>query len=642
MSVKENPDKLNVTTEEADRLRKAFKDEKFREMFREYAQEISDPENRRQYEKEIQLLEQERGNTVEFIHPTPYRCLRTSVDGKHKCFINICSSEKVGKPQCQSGVSEGGRRGQRWSLPHSLHPGRQDTNPKGNKIVVYDVVFHPDTLHLAGKNQRFMDMVDNTAISAIQDSFKVTLDRNNLRQMKTKYKGTPQACVIRKPIPGHKPQDPSDKSDPLTFPFPDEKKPATTNKSNSKPVSLQVQPQKPPEPTKPRYTVKYRSFVDLQDYRCSRDSAVSPRPKEILVTIEVPLLKSIADTSLEVKERGLLLESKDPAYRLELPLAYPVDEDGGEAKFNKQRGQLSVTLPVLPSKEVWDGMNVSDGQRSHSGVEEICRHEDEEEMKEEEKVRDDGDEEGWRSQRKMEERNVRGSEDGEQTAESGEEMMEERRREGSDAEEVDTSVEQEEVNREEEVDEKEAREQSLLGNSEVDDEEHQNIKCPNGEEGEQRVKVREEELRKHEEVEISVEEIKTEGEDEEEEQEKVEREVEDTEEEDEKESKQSEAELKPETQNKEDRGSAGEERGDDPKLDEICENVKKEIKKQKQEKGKEELSKNPSTLGTDSVSSIQEEAELNSYSPQESAGNNDEKVKVGKVLTIVLKVENNS
>ncbi|XP_068582544.1 protein kintoun-like [Cebidichthys violaceus] len=397
MEVGDKLKELNMTGDEIDRLTKALKDEKFGEMLRSYAHELSDPENKKRYEEEIKLLEKERGNTIEFIHPEPFRCLRTSVNGKQKCFINICASGKVGKPECKCGVSEDGRRGRCWSLPHSLHPGRQDTDPKGNKIVIYDVIFHPDTVHIASKNKRFMDTVDSTAIQGVQDAFKVTLDKNNVREMSTKYKGAPQPCVIRKPIPGYKSKEPSEEPDPLAFPYPDERRPtmhrqtrptespATQNSSDAEPTSYSIQPEQVREPTKPNYTVKYRSVVDLQDFRCSRDSAQSPRPKEIVVTISVPLLKAASDASLEVKERRLLLASRRPAYRLELPLAYPVDEDKGEAKFNKQRGQLTVTLSVLSSDEAFESAGGS-AQTSVSDdeVEEEKREVDEEEEEERE------------------------------------------------------------------------------------------------------------------------------------------------------------------------------------------------------------------------------------------------------------------
>lgn len=367
MEVGDKLNELNMTEDEVDRLAKAFKDENFRKMLHDYAQEISDPENKKKYEEEIKLLEQERGNTIEFIHPTPFKALRTSVDGSQRCYINICANDKVGKPSSSQGVSEEGCRGQYWSLPHNLHPGRQFTDKKGKKLIVYDVIFHPDTLHIACQSARFMDLVDNTAIQAIQKSFNVSLDSNNLKEMKTKYKGTLQPCVVRKPIPGYKPKEPSDAFDPLAFPYPDEKRPTTSKETSSaespatktsagaaEPKNIQVQPSKNNGPTQPNYTVKYRSYIDIQDFRCSRDSAQSPRPKEILVTIDMPLLKAVREASLEVEERRLLLECKTPAYRLELPLAYPVDEEKGQAKFNKQKGQLTVTLPVLPSNETFN------------------------------------------------------------------------------------------------------------------------------------------------------------------------------------------------------------------------------------------------------------------------------------------------
>jgi len=429
---------LNLTVDEIDRFARAFKDDKFREMLHDYAQEISDPEIRKKYEEEIKLLEQERGNSIEFIHPTPFRVIKTSVGGKQKCFVNICSNDKVGKPECKCAVAEDGRKGQSWSLPHSLFPGRQDTDPKGNKFMIYDVIYHPETLYIASKNKRFMDMVDDTAIQGIQRAFKVTLDKNNVREMRTKYKGTPQPSVIRKPIPGYEAKEPREQPDPLAFPYPDEKQPQTKHaemlpKKNNSDVELEgprTQPRKTKEPTKPNYAVKYRSFIDLQDFRCSRDSAQSPRPKEIVVTVDMPLLKSVTNTNLEVKEKSLLLESENPAYRLELPLAYPVDEDRGEAKFNKQKGQLTVTLPVRPPNEAFDifvgpATPVSDFQRDSETLEERTEGR---QMEEQETRGENCEEEGERDQEKGEEQSLKGGEEVETGAEEKEKEQLERKR----------------------------------------------------------------------------------------------------------------------------------------------------------------------------------------------------------------------
>ncbi|KAL3968892.1 GMP reductase [Sarotherodon galilaeus] len=443
MELGEKLKELNLTAYEVDRFTKAFEDEKFREMFRDYTQEISDPENRKKYEEEIKILEQERGNTVEFIHPEPFRAIKTSVDGKQKCFINICASDKVGKPSSNWVASEDGRRGQCWSLPHSLHPGRQDTDPKGNKMMIYDVVFHPDTTRMASKNKSFLEMVDGIAIQGIQDTFKVTLDKKNIREMKTKYKGTPQPCVIRKAIPGFKAKESSDPPDPLAFPYPDEKRPSTQSKPTEAPRTTKNNIDSKPqslleirEPTKPNYTVKYRSLIDLQDFRCSRDSAQSPRPKEIVVTVDLPLLKSVKDTSLEVKEKQLLLETKKPAYRLELHLAYPVDEDKGEAKFSKQRGQLIVTLPVLPHNlphDLFEGPAMANNKSASCDESEEDKSEVEEEDKQKEREGEKREQELQKGAEEKEERQTEnpmqekggGNSEKEEVQEKGEEQIRE-------------------------------------------------------------------------------------------------------------------------------------------------------------------------------------------------------------------------
>ena len=122
MEIGDKIKELNMTKDEVDRFSAAFKDEKFRGLLLEYAKELSDPECKKKYEEEIKLLEEERGNAIEFIHPQPFRALKTSVNGKQKCFVNICANEKVGKCEFKWGVSDDGKRGQHWSLPHSLHP----------------------------------------------------------------------------------------------------------------------------------------------------------------------------------------------------------------------------------------------------------------------------------------------------------------------------------------------------------------------------------------------------------------------------------------------------------------------------------------------------------------------------------------
>lgn len=333
-------EEMNLTHDEINRLGEALKDEKFRELLNEYAAEISNPENKRRYEEEITQLEKDRGTDVQFIHPEAHHVLKTRGAGE-KRFINICSNQLIDKPSCEAGRGRGGKAGYNWRLPFSLTPGRPDRDAAGNRCVIYDVIFHPDALHAAETNKRLMELLHSTAVGGVEDSFHIKLDKGHIKQLKMKYKGVPQAAVIRRPIPGHEQQQStSDPDQTHTEPEPEPEPKASCAAPPDSSSSNQ--------PTKPHYTVKYRSVIDLQDYRCSRDSGPGARPREIVITVALPLLRSAQDAEVRVQERRLVLESQKPAYKLDLPLSYPVDEDKGDAKFNKTKKELTITLPVQP------------------------------------------------------------------------------------------------------------------------------------------------------------------------------------------------------------------------------------------------------------------------------------------------------
>ncbi|KAK2104168.1 Protein kintoun [Saguinus oedipus] len=343
---------LDLSGEEVQRLTSAFQDPEFRRMFSQYAEELTDPENRRRYEAEITMLERERGVEVRFVHPEPGHVLRTSLDGARRCFVNVCSNALVGAPSSRPGsrVDQGAAPGSHWSLPYSLAPGREYAGRSRTRYMVYDVVFHPDALALARRHEGFRQMLDTTALEAVEKQFGVKLDRRNAKTLKVKYKGTQEAAVLRTPLPGGIPARPEGepKGSLPDFPYPYQYPAAAGNSAAPRPRT----PSPPeadlqPAPTEPRYSVVQRHHVDLQDYRCSRDSVPSPVPHELVVTIELPLLRSAEQAALEVTGKLLCLDSRKPDYRLRLSLPYPVDDGRGKAQFNKARRQLVVTLPVV-------------------------------------------------------------------------------------------------------------------------------------------------------------------------------------------------------------------------------------------------------------------------------------------------------
>ncbi|XP_076679486.1 PIH1 domain-containing protein Nop17-like isoform X1 [Andrena cerasifolii] len=353
---------LEVTKEELNNLTECLKKEEFRKLLIEYAEEVTDPENRKTYEKEITQLEKERGVDVTFVNPEPGYVIKTSVNGDRKCFLNISKSDIVARPSSQPS-SEEGHRGLQWSIPYTLIPPRDDLDKKNVRCMVFDVVFHPDIIYLSSKNARFREIVNNTAMDGVENNFKVQLDRKNLKFPKMGYKGVSYPTVIRKQSK-EPPKEPLD-MDPEIY----QKLMSSYDESREQHFKrVEKKPKRSSPPTTyykeksdadtdtnsryvvPKFSIKHQSDVELEDFSNSRNAKMNATvPKKLIISVDLPLLKTATDASLDVQERFLSIISEKPAkYLLELPLPYCVDADSGNAKFDPKHKKLVITLPVIP------------------------------------------------------------------------------------------------------------------------------------------------------------------------------------------------------------------------------------------------------------------------------------------------------
>lgn len=334
---------LDLSRDEVERIGEALKKPEFRKLLIDYVEELQDPKNKQLYQEEITLLEKERGIDVTFIDPKPGYVLKTSVNGNQKAFINICCNEHISKPSSSPSFQEG-TKGLSWSLPYSLSSPHEDVDKKGVRCQVFDVVFNPDTLHLASNNKAFRTMVNDTALEAVESNFDVKLDKKNIKFPKLNYKGMPHASVIRKPSankPEHTPEEQElynkifAKTDTQTSPV--KKKRSRSNSIEDK-----------SDYSTPKYIIKHRSHIDIQEFTENKDAKLNVAiPKELIVEINLPLLKSSGDITLDVTEKTVQLLSENPAkYKLNLTLPYSVNESCGSAKFDKDLKVLFITLPV--------------------------------------------------------------------------------------------------------------------------------------------------------------------------------------------------------------------------------------------------------------------------------------------------------
>ncbi|XP_018324059.1 protein kintoun [Agrilus planipennis] len=366
-NITESLKSLQLTKEEVEKFGDALKNKEFRKMLIDYVEEVQSPENQRIYEQEIIELEKQRGVDVTFLKPNAGYVLKTSADGEKKVFVNICSNDLIKKPTSNPSV-EDGSRGYQWQVPHSLTPPRDDVDKQGKLCKVYDFVCHPSTLELAQKTKTFKDMLNNMACETIESNFNVKLDRKNLKFPKMQYKGRPYSAVMRKPSNSSSvnPEDRefmdklfSDGGCPYKPPSA-ETKPKTINIPNN---NLQNQSKY----TIPKYNIKHRSHIELEQFIEHKTAKMnSAIPKELVVEIILPLLKSASDVVLDVNEKSLQLISEKPAkYKLDLNLPYEVVESLGNAKFEKDKKKLIVTLPVKRNS----GVTFTEICREDSGIE---------------------------------------------------------------------------------------------------------------------------------------------------------------------------------------------------------------------------------------------------------------------------------
>jgi dynein assembly factor 2 len=168
-------EEMDMTPAEIERLGNCMKDPKFMELFQEYADEISDPRHRKEYDDYLKQLEAEGdvetiGAEYELVHPEKEFALRVFDKSGSKMYVNICSASKGIEPpssRVAPGEDENGL-GTYWDIPFIVAAPHRERNAKG-LFQCYDVIMHTDTCRRAHSQSRFMAIVVETALDGINE-----------------------------------------------------------------------------------------------------------------------------------------------------------------------------------------------------------------------------------------------------------------------------------------------------------------------------------------------------------------------------------------------------------------------------------------------------------------------------------------
>ncbi|KPA78615.1 hypothetical protein ABB37_06215 [Leptomonas pyrrhocoris] len=427
-------DKFAATPEELRAIQEKMKDPVFVELMHDYMRSLEDPATRQEEEAYLEQAEREAREggdfSFEFVFPRaayvvellePSNARVTAAEAKGlgvaaastpaadaqqavRSFLNVCQSDKV---KAFTEHTTGDRSGSNWEVPVSVSQRRVEVyNPvaaapsaqipaeyaassaaasdasssPSQLCIVHDVVFHPATLELAERSNRFMCFLTEIAVEHINSGYGET-NGFRFRRLPSSVVsiGTPQNQTVR----SRKDADPFavDPRDPVlrqpTKHFPEKTITAPTTKKNAKDSSSKSEKERcestptaasaaavsgPTTATAastldeaklPPYTIAHRGSIDLTDaWRWSVSDKRIGVPEELIVKLTFADVRRAAALDITITSDGHAVRidrtEGQPCYEGEVVLPFTVEEVPAEAQFDRARGVLTLTLRVVP------------------------------------------------------------------------------------------------------------------------------------------------------------------------------------------------------------------------------------------------------------------------------------------------------
>lgn len=375
-------DTKNLTQEDVSKLTKAMKDKQFQSHMDEYCKEISDPAHRKEYLQYLDQLEAKgempEGQTL--LRAEPGCCVKTTIMFKNgqtqKCFVNIVHSERL------TDMSEipDDKGGKRVHLPYSLSPPRPERDNKDENCMTCDFAVSSWTFGQAIQRPQILKMLVDTASDGLQAQFlkgheEVKKDFKVMRRIRCRGPGArPLPMSVKAELlkdKGNARRAQISSFDSKSAVTPSElkemrkvakdkqlKPPVPSNDDEEEDVPTRIQDVPEPALTAggaprirvPKHKLIHSGQYDFTDFmeasnRPTIQAAAIPRLLKLIV--ELPSVKKSSDVALEVTSDNICIEVAGKYY-LDLPLSYEIDEEKGDAKFDKVKQTLTLELPVKP------------------------------------------------------------------------------------------------------------------------------------------------------------------------------------------------------------------------------------------------------------------------------------------------------
>jgi hypothetical protein len=116
---------------------------------------------------------------MKLVHPDGAFCLKAADAKGGKVFVNFCSSPEVDNCFGEKAKDKMGKTGMQWKVPYIMPPNcRYDVDAKTQeRVTIFDVVFGPETIKRAVKEEPFQNLVVEVALDGVQKNGKLELTK---------------------------------------------------------------------------------------------------------------------------------------------------------------------------------------------------------------------------------------------------------------------------------------------------------------------------------------------------------------------------------------------------------------------------------------------------------------------------------
>eukprot|EP00741_Cyanophora_paradoxa_P006241 tig00000114_g6051.t1 len=310
---------------------------------------------------------------MEIVEPQVGFCIKTKREDGTKVFANILHSPKIPAPADPSKCPSIDEESVQWRIPLSLGAPRPEKDKAGRECIAYDAVFNSKPVQDAMKGDKNLRaFLADLVIERIQQKHSEQLDRR-YKLPNLSYKGPekPPPHYIRaekkalveeidEQDSGGQGTSKSGGDAAAAAAFAAAAAAARSHPSASfsqpAPSPSSAPPSAPPPSSAPELPGRksHFAFPPAEKKKTTRTPHYElERPegeRRVRVAIDLPLVDSAADIELDITGYSVSLSVPD-RYSLLVILPEKVDEDSGDASWDKAAHRLTVSLDLAPPEE---------------------------------------------------------------------------------------------------------------------------------------------------------------------------------------------------------------------------------------------------------------------------------------------------